>query len=64
MSVDDWKVLYDPKYGKYMITTSTSVIDDVNCPSKHKHFNCQFCGAPNQVDVCEYCGSIYEGDNE
>ena len=29
-----------------------------------KHFNCPFCGAPNQVDVCEYCGSAYEGDNE
>ena len=25
-----------------------------------KHFNCPFCGAPNQIDVCEYCGSAYE----
>jgi len=27
-----------------------------------KHFNCPFCGAPNQIDVCEYCGSAYEGE--
>lgn len=26
-----------------------------------KHFNCKKCGAPNQIDVCEYCGSIAEG---
>ena len=25
-----------------------------------KHFNCKRCGAPNQVDVCEYCGSAAE----
>ena len=25
-----------------------------------KHFNCKRCGAPNQVDKCEYCGSVYE----
>ena len=25
-----------------------------------KHFNCKRCGAPNQVDKCEYCGSAYE----
>ena len=31
---------------------------------KPKHFNCPFCGAPNQIDVCEYCGSAYEGGNE
>lgn len=34
-------------------------------PSKYvtsKHFNCPFCGAPNQIDVCEYCGSAYEGE--
>ena len=29
---------------------------------KPKHFNCPFCGAPNQIDVCEYCGSAYEGE--
>lgn len=28
--------------------------------NKPKHFNCKFCGAPNQVDVCEYCGCAYE----
>ncbi len=27
-----------------------------------KHFNCPFCGAPNQIDVCEDCGSAYEGE--
>ena len=30
--------------------------------NKHKHFNCKFCGEPNQVDVCEYCGCAYEED--
>ena len=30
--------------------------------NKSKHFNCKFCGAPNQVDVCEYCGCVYEED--
>ena len=25
-----------------------------------KHFNCKCCGAPNQINVCEYCGSAYE----
>lgn len=28
--------------------------------SPTKHFNCKRCGAPNQVDVCEYCGSAAE----
>ena len=28
--------------------------------SPTKHFNCKRCGAPNQVDVCEYCGCAAE----
>lgn len=28
--------------------------------SPTKHFNCKRCGAPNQIDVCEYCGSAAE----
>lgn len=28
--------------------------------SPAKHFNCKRCGAPNQIDVCEYCGSAAE----
>lgn len=34
----------------------------VDIDNKPKHFNCKFCGAPNQVDVCEYCGCAYEED--
>ena len=30
--------------------------------SEPKHFNCKRCGAPNQIDVCEYCGCAYEDD--
>ena len=26
----------------------------------YKHFNCKRCGAVNQIDVCEYCGYVYE----
>ena len=30
-----------------------------------RHFNCKHCGAVNQVDICEYCGSAYEeGESE
>ena len=29
-------------------------------PQPSKHFNCKKCGATNQVDVCEYCGSVFE----
>lgn len=25
-----------------------------------KHFNCKHCGAPNQIDICEYCGCAAE----
>ena len=25
-----------------------------------KRCNCKFCGAPNQISVCEYCGSALE----
>ena len=28
--------------------------------SPTKHFNCKRCGAPNQIDICEYCGSAAE----
>ena len=30
--------------------------------NEHNHFNCKRCGAPNQTDVCEYCGYVYEED--
>ena len=25
-----------------------------------KRFNCKRCGATNQIEVCEYCGSAFE----
>ena len=39
------------------VTTGTILFDDLR---KTKHFNCKRCGAPNQIDVCEYCGCAYE----
>ena len=52
-------ITYDPKDSVYYTTTAidTCIYNNYHEP---KHFNCKCCGAPNQVDVCEYCGSAYE----
>lgn len=44
---------------EYSSPTYSTTIWDI--PSSPKHFNCKRCGAPNQIDVCEYCGSAAEG---
>ena len=28
------------------------------------HTNCPHCGAPNQISICEYCGSYLGGEGE
>lgn len=38
-------------------TYSTTIWDILSSP---KHFNCKRCGVPNQIDICEYCGSAAE----
>ena len=48
-------ISYNPKDSVYY--TSAGSLYDYPEP---KHFNCKRCGAPNQIDVCEYCGSAYE----
>ena len=48
---------YNPKNNVYFTTTATICDTYYNEP---KHFNCKHCGAPNQIDVCKYCGSAYE----
>ena len=65
-SKDDWIAAFiaptttdiDVEWGKDLSTNQ--YILSSYAPSKH--FNCPFCGAPNQIDVCEYCGSAYEGE--
>ena len=37
----------------YALTNSSI---NISVPTKSR-CNCQYCGAPNQLDVCEYCGS-------
>ena len=47
--------------GSDWIITTGNINDRYWCKTiAEKHFNCPFCGAPNQIDVCEYCGSTYE----
>ena len=56
-----------------VITAGSGLCVDPNPPSlcvetpyikeSPKHFNCVRCGAPNQIDVCEYCGCAYEERN-
>ena len=72
------RYIMDPLFSKddWVATFSTTDIDVkwendlstnqyiLSSYTPSKHFNCPFCGAPNQIDVCEYCGSAYEGDNE
>jgi len=42
-------------------TYTTNAVDWCCYPyESHKHFNCKRCGAPNQIDVCEYCGCAVE----
>lgn len=41
-------------------TYYTSIDTYKNNYHEPKHFNCKCCGAPNQIDICEYCGSAYE----
>ena len=43
---------YNPNY-----VTIGTVLSDW---SPTKHFNCKRCGAPNQIDACEYCGCAAE----
>ena len=62
-SKDDWVATFtttdvDVKWENDLSTNQYILSSYV--PSKH--FNCPFCGAPNQIDVCEYCGSAYEGE--
>lgn len=60
-SKDDWVATFtttDVKWEKDLSTNQYILSNYV--PSKH--FNCPFCGAPNQIGVCEYCGSAYEGE--
>lgn len=45
------------EYNPNSYVTIGTVLNDL---SPTKHFNCKRCGAPNQVDVCEYCGSAAE----
>lgn len=64
-SKDDWVATFtttdvDVKWENDLSTNQYILSSYV--PSKQKHFNCPFCGAPNQIDVCEYCGSAYEGE--
>lgn len=49
-------IIIDPSPANWYITAGT-VNGSKPLP---KHFNCKFCGAPNQIDVCEYCGCAYE----
>ena len=48
------------------LTYTTNTVDWCNSPYElsaykpSKHFNCKRCGAPNQIDVCEYCGCAAE----
>ena len=42
------------------IWTITTTCDIVDYGHQSQHFNCKRCGAPNQIDVCEYCGSAAE----
>jgi len=45
------------EYNPNNYVTIGTILDDW---SPTKHFNCKRCGAPNQIDVCEYCGSAAE----
>ena len=45
------------EYNPNKYVTIGTVLNDW---SPTKHFNCKRCGAPNQIDVCEYCGSAAE----
>lgn len=55
--IDDSKITTLEYKPSYYYDTVSSVLDNW---SPQKHFNCRRCGAPNQIDVCEYCGSAAE----
>ena len=67
-SKDDWVATFtttdtDVKWENDLSTNQyilSSYTPSTHTPSTH--FNCPFCGAPNQIDVCEYCGSADEGE--
>ena len=60
-SMSEWEhnniVTKLPSENAWTITTTCDIVD---YDHQSKHFNCKRCGAPNQIDVCEYCGSAAE----
>lgn len=59
------ETLYNGEIVLDVNTGITSVYNDgelisLSLVPKSRHFNCPYCGAPNQIDVCEYCGCSYE----
>ena len=68
MPVDTENLIYVDASGDSQVTITTNNVGwwdttayiDCNLPHKSQHFNCKRCGAPNQVDVCEYCGCAAE----
>lgn len=49
-----------PDNDRYMTFATTNTWIEPLSSSNNKRFNCKRCGAPNQIDVCEYCGSAAE----
>ena len=68
MPVDTKNLIYVDASGDSQVTITTNNVGwwdtnayiSCNLPRKSQHFNCKRCGAPNQVDVCEYCGCAAE----
>ena len=72
--MDYWRFEKELKSNDWVFTTTSTeplIVCDPNPVSwindkiydrgnEHNHFNCKRCGAPNQIDVCEYCGCAYE----
>ena len=62
MNDDVWTFTTTDLIWEKDLPTNEYILRSIQPP---KHFNCKRCGATNQVDVCEYCGSAYEeGESE
>lgn len=61
ITIDQTGIFYDGTICVNPLRADYTKAGSIKADEGPKHFNCKKCGAPNQIDVCEYCGSIAEG---